>query len=219
MRFLLAIALLAAPLLAGDWDTATMLTLDKWKDCKPGSMVHMRITMEVGGQKSVHERRETLKQITRTHYVVIVETAVNGETQKVEQKEPRPIIEIELHSRGKGLYKFPDGTTMSCVVKEVTRKSGRSSGKVKLWEHTEHGVLAMEHLQGKALLRTKVVKLDIKHAVNGATVNCRALETTGAGGMTGRHLVSIDVPNYVVYREFRSARGLQRTELLAFVRK
>ena len=37
--------------------------------------------------------------------------------------------------------------------------------------------------------------------------------------MTGRHLVSIDVPNYVVYREFRSARGLQRTELLAFVRK
>lgn len=220
-RLALILSLLAAPLLAGDWDTAAMMTLDKWKGCKPGSMIHTRVTTEISGQRTVQEIRETLKEVTRTHYVVVVEQAEQGKkgVSKSERREPRPVVEVELNSRAEGKYKFPDGTEVDCIIKELKRTAGDSTEVIKTWEHARHGVLAMEMSSGKIKMRTQVVKLGLEHAVNGTTVTCRVLETYGNGRLLGRHVMSAEVPNRVVMREFRNGQGAERVDLLAFVRK
>ena len=224
MRHLLLLAICSSPVLAADWDLDDMLGYDKWKGFKPGSMVHTRITRLAGGRKMVIERKETLKEVRADEYIVLVEMSGQGRTEKREERVPRHKVEIKVDSTGQGSYMLRGGSPLPCNVREVRRIENGGTDqerveRVKVWEHSRFGVLAMEiEIDGRKFL-TRLSKLDVQRKISGRHLQCRAYETKGPDGVRGASVMCTAVPDRTVSREFRKGEAGRMVELLAYVRK
>jgi len=224
MRRLLLIALCSTPVLAADWDLEDMLDYDKWKGFKPGSMVHTRITRFAGGRKMVIERKETLKEVRADEYIVLVEMSGQGRTEKREERVPRHRVEIKVVSTGKGSHMLRGGSPLPCNVQEVRRIENGGTDqerieRVRVWEHSRFGVLAMEiEMDGQKFL-TRLTRLDVQRKIGGRHLQCRSYETRGPDGIRGAAVMCTAVPDRTVYREFRKGEAGRIVELLAYVRK
>jgi hypothetical protein len=218
------------PRLESAWDPKVFTWHNvPWAGLAPGSMKRMRASMTTtmkgqAPQSRVMDRRETLIEVTDTHYIVRVEhqegTSWRAEPdRKIERPlSDRPILEI----LGPGEVTI-NGEKLTCTWQRMMRINGGDVVEsYDVCSHKEHGVVdVMQTHPYRAL--SSVDTLYVKHRLGEQVLNCRRyiLKKLGKTGQS-RSLMCLEVPGMMtsVEERFEIEGGTRtiRDELVAFKR-
>lgn len=213
------------------------------------TMVHYRLTTEMtlpgrAPHRTVQETKKTLARITETHYVLKVETLLQGSWTTTEEKIPKDrtsgalskIIPFAagLDTKREDLGKEAvtvDGQAYECQKAKLIMTTAAGPGPsgaartitVTIWEHPRHGLLKMEP-SGEWGMGLEVTNLDEPFRLGDVSLTCKASTLTQSRmHMTTRRLDSTEVPEDLVRSEMTMDQGPTKSrtvqELIAFTKK
>lgn len=230
------VLLLAAPAArAGGWSLEDYLKekpKSDWEGFGVGTMTHRRIRQEVvvpgqpAPQKTEHEEKKTLTEITDTEYVIKVETLENGAWTTTEEREPKDKgWKPQVEDKGTETVSV-GGKDLSCAKKKVTwTKDGAVQETTVLWVHDALGIVKIKH-RTEADVTMVVTEPDATFQVGDLTLKGRTWEmemTTQGMPLKGKTEMSLDVPGTLVRNELKGEQGPVTVnvvmELVAFTKK
>lgn len=228
--------LLAPDALAGGWSFEDYLkekSTSDWESYGVGTMTHRRMSQDVvmPGQprtpKMVMEEKQTLVEITKTEYVIKIETLEKGTwSTKTKREKKDALLKAKVEDQGTETLTL-GGTAYPCTKKKVTwTKDDQIQEIAIVWTHAEKGILKMR-ARAEMDMTTTVRAFEATKKVGEVTLLGRTLDTTmiTARGMTlkGSTLRSLDVPGNLVRNELMGGGEGVRIhvlmELIGFTKK